>query len=288
MISYIEALSAGNAVRMNLNPLVGALRVRVLRKPVAEFGGAFDFDGDAVLVHESPLTEADEDIYMLIDTLALENGQTYFYQPYYYALDDVWHAAGVASVAVDASYMVGAVDVAEFVRNRIEAGLRVAIARGELRAPPDHADHIEVLAAFPQWEDVRFPMASVHVDRQAGAERFLGEDPSSDQYDPTDTQWDDTIGRLARWDLTIMGWALNPEIRAALRRHLNALLIANLPVFEAAAMQLVDWEFADMEELERYPAPVYQTVAKFNCIAPDTISGTLPAIADVHVQHIEG
>lgn len=269
MISFVEPLPIGNAVRVLLAPTAGATRTRVLRKTSDDI--ANENDPAAALIYEG-------DDNSIVDTKTLTNGTVYYYR----AFDLVglsWLASPSASATPGESGGMFAPDPLEIVRERLEAGLKVLVGAGVLQ----HASgYIPCYSAPPQVENIQWPVVSIHLRNDTPAYRGIGEILSPDELN-IDGDWDEAEGWLTRVQLDIIAWSLNPDERIALRKALKRLLIGNLPVFADSGMDQVEFSISDTEDFESYNAAVYQAVCNFTCIAPALFVGVQPATDELTV-----
>lgn len=274
MISLIQSVAAGNALRIFLEPPAGARSWRLLRKLADTFSG--EADPDAIVVHEGE----DKPV---VDLLGLVNGQLYYYRAYYFD-GATWSASATASGTPAATYADATTDALSVVRERLDLGLQVELARGTLV----HEDgHIAVLTAPPQLQDTRWPVVTIHLLDEAPSERGIGEIVGVDGFNEETSLWDDSEGWLAKVQLSIMGWCLNPDERVELRKALRRLVVANLPVFDSAGMVEIEFSQQDMEDFGSFDAPVYQVMCTLNCLAPVRVGSTADAITEVTVTFEE-
>ncbi|HED34951.1 MAG TPA: hypothetical protein ENJ08_12200 [Gammaproteobacteria bacterium] len=275
MIRLIQTIPAGNALRLFLTPLEIATRWRVLRRTDDSFS---DFDDkDAVLVYESTQAVSES---VHVDSKKLVNGIRYYYRVYY-SDGFRWIATESVSAIPESTYRADDNDVLSFVRERLQLGLVQAIIDKQLFP---NSGKIAVLNAPPQFENAAFPVVTIHIDKDAPAERFLGESLYEDQIELTGDTWIETEGWLAQWSLSIIGWSMNPDERIALRNAIKRILLINLPVFDAWGMDQVSFDFSDSEDLNSYPAPIYQVITNFTCIAPAYVSASTGSrVSDVQL-----
>lgn len=258
MISLIQILAAGNALRVVLTPPPGTASIRLLRKDADTFTG--EDDPTALLVSDT-LDRA------VTDAAGLINGEEVFYRAYY-LVDDVWQASATKSAVPEATYQTLGPDVLELVRSRLEAGLKVSVDRGKIR----HArGYIPVLNASPQVEEVELPLVTVHLGNDSPDIRSLGEMVIPDMYIPEDDVWDSFEGAYGRTDLTIVGWSVNSDERINLRKAIKSTLLANLPVFASHGLIQPEWSFSDTEDFVQYAVPMYQVMCQFKTFAPDIV-----------------
>lgn len=255
MISFLVSLAAGNATQIMLTPTAGAISWRVLRKRTDDISA--QDDPAANLAYEG-------DDRMFIDAQALMNGTTYYYRAFYWD-GAVWTASASRSVMVTSTFADLSVDVVDVVRERLDLGFRAYVERGLL---VHDQGHFPVLLATPAFEDVEFPAITIHVLLDGQSDRFVGEVLSTTDYG--DAVGEET-GWLARWQLLIVAWCLNGDVRALMRKAMTAIVQANLPVFEAAGMSLVEAQFADTDDMTTYQVPMYQATCTFSCIAPSVV-----------------
>ncbi len=268
MISLIQKVPSGNALRVLLMPPASATRIRLLRKDADTFSG---HDDPAAVVVSDGLDKSVTDLSGLI------NGERVFYRAYY-LIGGAWTPTATASAVPEATFVDVSVDPMVLVRDRLELGLKVYLDRGVLS---HERGFIPVLTASPMIEDVSLPLATVHLAAEAPDIRSVGEVIQEDVFTGTDGLWHSFEGGYSRTDLTIVGWSLNADERITMRNALKAVLMANLPVFDAAGLLLVSWNFTDQEDFQTYAAPVYQAICNFTCYAPSAVESVDPAIRDV-------
>jgi hypothetical protein len=272
MISFIETLPIGNAIRVFWTPPAGASQVTILRKTADTFAG--QNDPNALVVYEGSA------VVSALDTNSLTNGTPYYYHEYD-LINSAWVDGGASVSATPATVDQGAgPDVLSLVRDRLELALRAAVTSGAI---VQALGYVPVLTAPPVFDQTKFPLVTVHLELDQPEVRGLGELVSPDIFDAGNNDWVSSEGWLSRVNLKIVGWVLNPDERIALRQSIKAALIGNLPVFDDAGMDLIEASFVDTEDFESYGAPVYQTVCDFTCLAPSVVTGTTPPINDVTV-----
>lgn len=272
MISLVQVLPIGNAIRVFAEPEPNATRWKLLRKLANTFTGYNDPDAEVIL--DSNVDK------VAVDTAKLTNGTAYYYA-LFCLVAAAWALSGAVVAATPAaSYADRSVDALTVVRDRLDAGLQVEVARQVL---VNKNGKIAVMTAPPVFEDTTFPAVSVHMTTENPVERGIGEILAPDLYDLTSDQWGEFEGYLANTQLTITGWALNPDERITLRKALRRIIVANFGVFDAAGLVNIETSFADTEEFDRYSAPVYMTVCTFTCKAPIVVSAQVGAIDDIEV-----
>lgn len=275
-ISNVVPLAVGNALRVFLRPAAGAILWRVLRKETDDI--ASESDPAARRIYEGDDTSA-------LDSSLLVNGVTYFYRAFYWN-GTAWSGSASVGAAPVASYADASTDVLSVVRDRLDYGLQVEVARGAL-AP--ESGGIAVLNAPPVFEDTRWPVVTVHLQDEASFARGIGEMIESDQFDALEGDWQGTEGWLAKVQLTICGWSQNPDERVELRKALRRIVAANLPVFDEHGIVNIDFRQQDMDSLGgEYPTNVYQSLCTFTCVAPVRVVSRGDAIADVTSTIVEG
>lgn len=269
MISFIQPLAIGNALRVYLRPPPGAVRWRLLRKDVDSFAG--HDDPSALLVHDG--TES-----VVTDVAGLYNGAQTFYRAFY-LVAGAWVDSPSAVGRPDATFSDLSADPLTLVRNRLDLGLQQYVQRGILSH--DHG-RIPVMTASPLVEETPLPVVTLHVAADSSQERFVGEMLGPDWFDGVD--WHSAEGWLSRWQLTIVGWTLNADERATLRQAMKAVLMGNLSIFDAGGMSQIDLQFSDVEDFQSYTAPIYMANCSLTCYAPSLVDGIDPPIRDVVVK----
>ena len=269
MIGFIERLPVGNALRVLLTPPAGAVKWRLLRKLADDFAG--HDDPDAALIYEG------DDLRNILDTESLVNGTPYYYREYALVVA-AWAASPTVSSTPIARGALGGPDPLTLVRERLELALREAVAAGRLT---HELGYIPCLTAPPQFEDARWPLVTVHLDSDRPQVRGIGEIVAPDFLDGE--EWQSSEGWLADTRLQIVGWSLNPDQRIALRLAIKAGILGNLSVFDEAGLTQIDTAQSDIEDFERYGAPVYQTVCSLSCLAPSVFVGPDGTPVDIEV-----
>lgn len=272
MISMIQNLHIGNALRLFLMPPAGARLWKVLRKVADNFTGADD--PDAFLAYQG--TEK-----YFVDAEYLPNEVMQFYKPYYSSDNGItWVPGATRSGTPTADYQDFSTDVLGIVRQRLEDGLKVECDRGNFQ--PEHG-YIQVFTAPPSLErDLRLPLVTVHLENESPAERGIGEELDVDEFDAVGNDWSDSQGWLASVTLTIIGWSLNSDERIELRKAIRRIIVGNLEVFSNDGVSQVDFSLNDVDAVNgEYPAPIFQVMCNFTCIAPVRVGGRVDAISTI-------
>lgn len=272
-ISFLSPVSSGNAVRVLLMPPDGAQKWRVLRKR-ADTIATFD-DAGANIVFEG-------DDQSFIDFTDLVNGQVYFYRAFYW-LQNQWVAYPSRSVTPHDSFSDISADVVDLVRDRLDLGFAVYLAKGRFQ---NDISHIPVMLSTPAWEDVTFPLVTVHLNSLSQANRFIGEEMGIGDAFPDTSELGEVRGWLSHYQILVICWCINGDVRAEMRKSLTSLVQANLPIFEAAGMTEVEITFSDADDMNTYQVPMYQATCTLSCIAPTAIENRIPVIRDVFVTSI--
>lgn len=276
MISTIQALHVGNALRLFIEPPLGAVQWKILRKGSASFSG---HDDPSALV----AYQGDEDV--IVDTTGLRNDVMQFYRPFYTEDGATWTAGDVANGTPSATYEDHTTDVLTDLRERLEAGLKVECERGTFQT---ELGYIQVYSAPPTMEQsLRFPLVTLHLAGEEPEERAIGEDVSGDEFDAIGFDWRESEGWLANVRLDVIGWSLNSDERIELRKAIRRLVVANLPVFEGFGWVRIGLQMQDVDLVNgEYPSHLFQSVGTFSCIAPVRVSGRVDPITDVVVSRI--
>ena len=141
MIQLATAPPCGNAAAILVSPDAGATAWALLRRLDEAFS---DVDDAAAVTVETGGANADN----VLDIDGLINGTTYFYQ-HFCLVDGVWQASGDPHSVVPAyrdQPLFHAPDVAAFVRQRLDLGLRAELS---LRRISHQDGAILVLSAPP-------------------------------------------------------------------------------------------------------------------------------------------
>lgn len=277
MISFIQRIAIGNALRVFIEPPDGATRWRVLRKGSDTFSG--HDDASALVAYEG-------DLKSFVDSQSLQNDIMAFYRPYYF-INGSWEEGATANATPVANYEDLTTDVLSMVRDRIEAGLKVECDRGNFST---ELGYIQVYTAPPSVEqNLRFPLVTVHLTDEGPQERGIGEYIGGDEFDSDAFDWSDSEGWLAQVQLSIMGWSYNSDERIELRKALRRIVLANLPVFADSGFDQVNFSQQDVDAVNgEYGPPIYQVLCSFSCTAPVRVGSTVDAITDVEVRSTNG
>ncbi len=248
-------------MKLRLAPPAGAAAWRILRKDGDTFTGPDD-PGALIAYQGDDLT--------VIDHQFLRNAVEVFYRPYY--LVDGQFVAGESVSGVPApAYEDQSQDAFDILRERLEAGLKVEVDRGVLRAD---AGFIQVMTAPPPYDNnLRFPLVSIHLESDAPQERAIGEEFDGIGEDPLTGDFLDGHGWVASVRISVVGWSLNPDERNELRKALRRVVIANFEVFASHGMDQVNFEQTNNELLNgEQGANLYLAEGTFSCIAPVSVA----------------
>lgn len=271
MISFLQSLPIGNAVRVVLAPPAGAVAWRVLRKTADVWTDQDDPTAGDVYSGDEPY---------FIDITALTNGTPYYYKPFYQAADESWSTAPSQTATPAMTSNLLGIDPLELVRERVEAALKADVAADILQ----HVDgYIPCLTAPPAYENTNFPIVTFHLQVADRAISAVGEELAADVYDPATDTWIEVEGWICNVRINIVVWVVaNADTRIALRKRIAHALLGNLPVFNDQGMSQVSFSQADTEDMETYAAPVFQTITSLDCLAPlavDAVSGTIHSVS---------
>jgi len=271
MISLAQPLPVGNAVRVILAPAAGAIKTRVLRKTSDNI--ASETDAGSANVYEG-------DGLGFIDTLTLLNGTPYFYR----AFDLIganWVASPSVSATPAATGQLAGPDPIELVRSRFEQSLKADVTAGRLK---HEQGYIPCLTAPPAYDNVKWPLVTIHLKNDAPAHQGLGGIVGDDIFNIESDIWGEGEGYLSRVSLDVCAWALNSEERKMLRKAIKKAFIGNLGIFAQAGMVEVEFSTSDVEDFENYNAPVYQSLSTLTCLAPSVVESDVDDIADITVD----
>lgn len=280
MISLLKPLPVGNAVQITVDSLPAtAVSWRLLRNTTGAFP-AFN-DPLSVLVTDS---QAGDPLQLMDVGAGLINGTLTYYQLFYFD-GAAWSVDpnAPASCTPATTYQDDCVDAQSIVVDRVKLGIAAEIARGALTPAPNNNNNIDVLTAPPNFDNTLWPVISVHMTNETPVNRAIGEGIANDTLDAETDLWEDHDGWQAKTQLTIVGWSLNSDERIALRKAIRRIVLANLPVFDAALLLQIELNQQDVEDFTNYPAPIYETVCLFTCVTPLAINAPAAPITDVEV-----
>jgi hypothetical protein len=281
----VHPLPVGNAMQLVVAAPRGAAVLRVLRRAGGDgFTGPDDASPGVVRVADAPVGAS------LVDISGLENGTTYTWRVWYKDAAGSWLPAstsGARSGTPQATYRGDDPDPQTLLALRLELGLRVEVQRGRLRPSARTGRVGVVLAPFALADapESEFPVVSVHVEHDTPEARAIGEVLLPDLH--ADGAWTETTGWLSRVVVNVVGATRNPDGRAALRRAIKRIVLANLPVFDAMGLSLVEFAQQDAEDLSSLGAPVYFTRGTFSCMVGATVESDVGEIEDVVVTAVQ-
>lgn len=271
MILEIRPLAAGNALHLFLRPPAGAVLWRVLRKPQNTI--ASETDPDALVAYEGT------DKVIIDAEPGLVNEQPAWYRAFFF-VGGVWVATDAKSGTPVATYEDASTDVQSLVRERVEKGLAVEVARETLK--PGETGVIAVYTAPPVAEEVEWPVVTVQLESDRSGERGIGEILEADHFQPVDAEWVSSEGYLADVSVVVSGWCLNPDERVEFRKALRRLIVANFAVFDAAGMTEIQLTFGDADFINgEFAANVFQTNVTLSCKAPVIVREYAQKVVDV-------
>lgn len=270
----VRPLLSGNALHVSLVPPAGAKVWRVLRKGDDSFTG--HDDPNAAVICEG------DDRFIVDAGEYLQNDVPLFYKAYYFD-GSVWSASATATGTPRATYSDASTDVLDIVRDRLAAGMAVEIARGTFTTK---SGYIQVLTAPPTTDGgVELPVVTVHLINEEPAERGIGEMIEPDEYDELSGEWVQSEGWLSRVQLEVVVWSLNPTERSELRKAARRIIVANLPVFDAAGMVQISMSQQHVDALgNEFASNIFQVVCSITCLAPVRVSSTANKITTVEVS----
>jgi hypothetical protein len=270
MITFVQPMPIGNAVRVLFAPPDDAVAWKILRKTSDTFSGHADPDAGVVY---------DGDENSVIDVAGLINGTAYYYKPYYMDASDQWSTDVSVTCTPSPTAALRGPDPQALVRERLELGLRVEVEAGRLM---HDNGYVPCLTAPPTFEGTKFPIVTVRVESLSRAESGVGEMVASDEYDVASDDWTESEGFLARVQLQIGTWVVgNVDVRNALRKAVIKVLLGNIPVFYDQGLSMVEVSQSDLEDFETYETAMFQTVSTFTCLAPIAVDALTPPIRDV-------
>lgn len=272
MISLIEPLPAGRAVRLFLSPPPGAWTWKVLRRASDTITGPTD--AGAILVADWGRYEA------IVDSDGLVNGTAAFYAVFYRdqagdALADP--RARTRSVTPAYTARDTAPDFLPLIRQRVEVALDAAIADGRLAHPRGRIPI--VTAPSVKRDETPLPIVSVHLDADRPAERSIGDHVLDAELEAMG--WDESEGWLSEVTVNIVAVALNPDQRNALGRALKHAVIINKDIWHANGLMRPAVILSHTEaQPEGANTALYIAAATFTFLIASTSTATRSEVVD--------
>lgn len=258
MISMIQPMAIGNALRVHLTPPANATHWRVLRKGSNDI--ANESDVSALVAYEGNHG-------IFIDATALTNEIRAYYVPFY-RINGAWVRGRGNYGTPTSTYEDYSTEVIGVVRDRLEAGLAIEVQRGNLI---NEQGYIQVLTAPPdKHSNIQFPLVTLSLETESRDLRGIGEDTMGDYLDAEDDEWLEHEGWLASVQVSIVGWSLNPDERIELRKAIRRVIVGNLSVFADKGMSLPNLSLRDDDAVngEFGETPLYLVNGFYTCIAP--------------------
>jgi hypothetical protein len=170
------------------------------------------------------------------------------------------------------------------IRERLDIGLQTEIIAGSLF---HDSNRIPVLLATPTFEDTKWPVVTLHVasDSSSG-NQFIGGMSDADFTNEDTGLIEETNGWLSQHQVTIAAWTLNADEGYMLKKVIKRLVIANIPVFEAAGFLNIEVSQMHVDDTQSYPAPVYRVETTLNFLAESSILINYQPITAVHTTGI--
>lgn len=276
MISMIQPMAIGNALRVFLTPPENAQYWRVLRKGTDDISDPED--ENAALVYEG-------DIRAFIDTHFLTNEVRAYYTPFY-RINGAWVRGQGNYGTPSSTYEDYSTEVLSVMRERLEAGLTVEVERGNIL---NELGYIQVLTAPPNQSSgsISFPLVTLTLEDERPEMRGIGEDTFGELEDPEDQTWLEQEGWLANVRVVIVGFSLNPDERLELRKAIRRVIVGNLTVLADKGIILPMLSLSDVDAVngEYGDTPMYLVTGEFTCTAPVRVGQMAGGvITDVNVE----
>lgn len=275
-IAYAAPLPSGNAAQIILNPQVGEVSWRVLRKVGAmdstTFSGADD--PSALLIHNGNARTIN-------DFLGLVNGQPHTYIVYPFDSNGaLMPLFAKTTIIPNQDFEDTSVDAQEVIRARIESVLTTMIANQQLMPT---TPNISVLSIPFCTQNTTIPVVTVLLGSDISDTRGIGDSLGAGM--PVDVVgWDESDGWFSRISIDLCIWSFNPVERNDLRRAVKAAIISSLGRFEDAGLVQIELHLRDEEDSESMNAPLYKTTGVLTCLAPSSTTNHASRINTVAVQ----
>lgn len=277
MISMIQPVAIGNALKLFLTPPANAEYWRVLRKGTDDITD--ENDPYALVAYEG-------DDRVFVDCASLQNDIRAYYTPFY-RVNGAWVRGQGNYGTPQATYEDHSTEVLTLFRDRLEAGLTVEVERGNLL---NELGYIQVLTAPPAMNmNISFPLVTVTLEDESPSVRGIGENVIGQFTDVEDETWLEEEGWLANVRLTVAGYSFNPDERIELRKAIRRVIVGNLSVFASHGVILPVLTLSDTDAVngEFGETPMYLVTGDFTCTAPVRVGhmagGTITDI-DIEAQ----
>jgi hypothetical protein len=135
----------------------------------------------------------------------------------------------------------------------------------------------------PFWlrDGISFPCVSVHLTSSAQETWFVGEvaAPPIDNGDGTVTEFE---GVVRRTQIDVVAVSQNGDERLELRKAVERVILANIPVFEGLGFSDVTISQADSEDFESKNVPLFMSQTTLTGLSVSFVGKTLPALRSVN------
>lgn len=275
----LRNLPEGAAVAVYVTVPSDSVQLRIIRREDAlpthetDLGqrGTLLFDDEPFLLGydgaRRGLTDFGTSLNPLVDDLE------YFYGVFSQDSAGDWSAAAAASVTPKTKIELYAIDPQQIVVQRLEEKILRLLKADDLL--PENQQRfgfrreilpqgIRVIDAFPFEGGPKWPVVSVHVEKDVYEEAFLGQAGVQSVGDFPDHHDENRAGVFDS-ELAILGWTLNKEERAKVRVLLKAAIYEDLRFYERVGLQqLAIVGPADAEDFT-LGAPIYNVVISLSC-----------------------
>lgn len=275
MISFIENLPGGNAIRLVVTPEAGTTRWRVLRKTTSSFSG-YD-DPAAVLITDSKIIDRTT-MYDHLDIDNLTNGTSYYYAIYEYDGTD-WTAVNAKSIVSQDPITDVSADPFDTVIERIDQGLQAYLTRAGMTPG---LFTIAVRTIPPNLDRDPLPIVTVRVLQNEVIDWALACDVIPDEY--LDPDWKENKGWFGKLVVEIRSFSPTSQVRNTLRKALQTVIQSNLSVFPAWGWYGVSFDQRDSEDYKSNNTPVFVSIAELSFTYVTYFSRRVDEIADVEIE----
>lgn len=274
--NYVKALSCGNAIQFILGATAGERRWRLLRKENATGVTFTGYDDPAAYLVSDGAETA------VTDSRFLINGVEYIYA-LYGQVAGVWSVPVLRAITPNSNFEDQSIDAQEIVRERIDATLQSMIQRNQITLSKEV---VPVMSIPFYTQGGEFPVVTVLYGSGTSVVRGVGEAIGSDYFDGE--SWIGSQGWHSAETLEVSAWSLNAQERNTLRQALQAVIAANLLIFDNAGLYLPEVQSVrDTEDTQSMNAPIYQTTIQIGYQVAVAVADSTGIIRDVFVNLIE-
>jgi hypothetical protein len=288
----LRSLPEGSAVAVYVTAPSDSVKLRVIRRPdrapsseVDVGPGVVLFDDETYLLRYDGLRRGLTDFGTVDDPIL--NDQEYFYGAFSQDNDGVWSSGATDSTTPSDRITFLAINAEEIVQQRLEEKILRLLESNRFALRKEMLPQgIRVIDAYPFEGGPKWPVVSVHTEKDTYEEAFLGQ-----AAEPTVEEFDDHCdeNRVGVFDveLAIVCWSQNSTERRQLAKLMKAAFYEDLRFYERVGLQQL--RIVGPVDAEDFSLgfPIYNVVISLSCRVPaQTVVRTEDKIESVESEYL--